>query len=176
MKKIILVVVALLFVFSYADARRKKRLRKKADKQTNEWRYELECMGTGVKGTYLLKVWSYSSDPQIAIEQAKKNAIHGVIFRGFSGNRDRGCFTAEPLVRNTNIEVEKKEFFKDFFADGGKYMKFISLTADGAVAASDRLRISKREYKIGVVVSVRKDALRKDLEDAGIIKGLGFGF
>jgi len=33
-----------------------------------------------------------------------------------------------------------------------------------------------KEYKIGVVVSVSKDQLRKDLEAAGIIKGLSSGF
>lgn len=177
MRRVVVVFFVLLLLFSFeAEAKRKKKKHRKVDKETQEWRYEIECMGVGVQGTYLLKVWSYSRNPEVAIEQAKKNAVHGVIFKGFSGNRERGCRTASPLVNNPNIEVEKKDFFVQFFADGGKYMKFISLTADGAVAASDRLKISRKEYKIGVVVSVRKDELRKDLEAAGIIKGLGFGF
>jgi hypothetical protein len=33
-----------------------------------------------------------------------------------------------------------------------------------------------KEYKIGVIVSVQKDYLRKDLEAAGVIKGLSSGF
>ena len=33
-----------------------------------------------------------------------------------------------------------------------------------------------KEYKIGVVVSVNVSALRKDLEDAGMIKSLNAGF
>ena len=33
-----------------------------------------------------------------------------------------------------------------------------------------------KEYKVGVVVSVRKDDLRKALEAAGIIRGLNSGF
>lgn len=149
--------------------------RKKADIDTEIWHYEIECVGTGVQGTYLIKVWSYSRKPQVAIEQAKKNAVHGVIFQGFAGGSQR-CTTQKPIVRNPNIEQEKASFFKNFFADGGKYMKYVSLSNDGAIAASDRLKISKREYKIGVIVSVRKDELRKDLEDAGIIKGLASGF
>ena len=87
-----------------------------------------------------------------------------------------GCKTQKPLVRNPNIENEKADFFKEFFAEGGKYMKYVSVTNDGAVGAGDRLKISKREYKIGVIVSVRKDQLRKDLENAGIVKGLSSGF
>ena len=38
------------------------------------------------------------------------------------------------------------------------------------------VKVGKNEYKVGVVISVSKDLLRKDLEAAGIIKGLGAGF
>ncbi len=152
-----------------------KRKIKKANKETEQSRYEIECVGTGIQGTYLIKVWSYSKNPDVAINQSKKNAVHGVIFKGFSGG-SQGCTSQKPIARNTNLEQEKKTFFKEFFSDGGKYMKFVSLSADGSVAASDRLKISRKEYKIGVVVSVRKDELRKDLESAGIIKSLSSGF
>ena len=76
---------------------------------------------------------------------------------------------------STNLEIEKEEFFQSFFADGGKYMKFVSVSNDGAVAAGDRMKIGK-EYKIGVVVSVSVANLRKDFEESGIIKSLGAGF
>ena len=33
-----------------------------------------------------------------------------------------------------------------------------------------------KTYKIGLVVSVSKDALRKALEKAGVVKALGAGF
>jgi hypothetical protein len=71
--------------------------------------------------------------------------------------------------------MEKQEFFDNFFADGGKYMKFVNVTGDGSVAAEDKLKVGK-EYKIGVVVSVNVAGLRKDLEAAGIIRGLKSGF
>lgn len=146
---------------------------KKADKDTEAWRYEIEAVKVGVQGTYLIKVWSYSKKPDVAIEQAKKNAVHGIIFKGFAGKS--GVPGQSPLTTNVNLEEEKAEFFKPFFSDGGKYMKFVSLSTDGAVGAEDRLKIGK-EYKVGVVVSVNVSALRKDLEDAGIIKGLSSGF
>ena len=80
-----------------------------------------------------------------------------------------------PLTSNPNLEVEQAEFFKNFFADGGKYMKFVNITNDGAVAAEDRIKMDK-QYKIGVVVSVNVAGLRKDLEDAGMVRGLNSGF
>lgn len=147
--------------------------RKKADKDTQEWRYEIEVVQTGTQGTYLIKVWSYSKKPDVAIEQAKKNAVHGVIFKGFAGKSSVAGQKA--LANDVNLEVERADFFKPFFEDGGKYMKFVSTSNDGAVAAGDRMKVGK-EYKVGVVLSVNVAALRKDLEAAGIIKALGAGF
>jgi hypothetical protein len=147
--------------------------KRKADRDTREWRYEIEAVRTGVTGTYLIKVWSYSKSPDVAIEQAKKNAIHGIIFRGFAGKA--GVEGKPPLVSSPDLEIEKADFFDPFFDDGGKFMKFVSLTNDGAVAAEDRFRIGK-EFKIGVLISVNVGELRKDLEAAGIIRALNAGF
>ena len=60
-------------------------------------------------------------------------------------------------------EQEKEDFFKPFFADGGTYMKYISVSNDGSIDPDDMLNVGK-EYKIGVVVTVRKEMLKKDLE------------
>jgi hypothetical protein len=147
--------------------------RRTSDRYTREWRYEMEPVNVGSQGSYLVKIWSYSRKPDLAIEQAKKNAVHGIIFRGFTGMN--GVSGKRPLTNNSNLEEEKKDFFDPFFANGGKYMKFVSITNDGAVAAKDRLKVG-REYKIGVVVSVKVDLLRKDLEDAGIIQKMASGF
>ncbi len=161
----LLMIVATLTVNAQAQ--------RKANKDTEAWRYEIEAVQTGVQGTYLIKVWSYSKKSKIAIEQAKKNAVHGVIFRGFTGTATVPGQKA--LTSNVNLEEEKEAFFKPFFADGGKYMKFVSSSNDGAIAAEDIMKIGK-EYKIGVVLSVNISALRKDLEEAGIIKSLSSGF
>jgi len=147
--------------------------RKKANQDTDTWRYEIEAVNTGVQGSYLVKVWSYSRKAVIATEQSKKNAVHGIIFKGFAGKQ--GVPGQKPLASNPNLENEKADFFKAFFSDGGKYMKFVTLSGDGSVAAEDRIKIGS-EYKIGVIVTVNVSALRKDLEDAGVIKSLGSGF
>ncbi len=169
MKHLLITLIAML---SFAISG-KAQAKKKADKDTKAWRYEIEAVQTGVQGTYLIKVWSYSKKSDVAIEQAKKNAVHGIIFRGFAGAK--GVSAQSPLTSNPNLEQEKADFFDAFFADGGKYLKFVSLTNDGAVAAEDRMKIGK-EYKVGVLISIRTTDLRKDLENAGIIKSLGSNF
>ncbi|WP_420287228.1 hypothetical protein VT569_02860 [Flavobacterium psychrophilum] len=173
MKKLSNTIVILFVIIFSLNQTVNAQARKKAEKDTQEWRYEIEAIQTGTQGTYLIKVWSYSKRPDVAIEQAKKNAVHGIIFKGFAGNATVPGQSA--LTNNTNLEVEKEEFFKPFFEDGGKYMKFVSTSTDGAVAAEDRMKIGK-EYKVGVIVSVNVSALRKDLEVAGILKSLNSGF
>jgi hypothetical protein len=148
--------------------------RKKADNETHEWRYEVETVGIGTKGTYQLKVWTYSKNAETAIEQAKKNAVHAVIFKGFPANgRIEG---QNALARDPNIESEKGNYFKEFFEDGGKFQKYVFLANNGAIGPGDRIKISKKEYKIGVVVSVNSAGLRKELEEAEVIKALNSGF
>lgn len=169
-KKLILLFVILISFCSISQAKSKK---KKANKETAQWRYEIEGVRVAQQGSYLIKVWSYSKSPKVAIEQAKKNAVHGIIFKGFVGGPNR-CPSQKPLVKTTNSNNDK--YFKDFFKDGGRYMKFVSLSNDGSVGASDRLKISKREYKIGVIVTILKDQLRKELENDKIIKSLSSGF
>ncbi|WP_428223533.1 hypothetical protein [Flavobacterium sp.] len=167
MKNLILVAISFIALATNAQARRK------ADRDTDEFRYELQCAGVGQDGTYLVKVWSYSKRGIVAIEQAKKNAVHGIVFKGFPG--EGGCASQKAIANDPNVETEKQEFFDTFFQDGGNYMKYVSVSSDGMISADDRKKVGK-EYKIGVVVSVMKDALRKDLEAAGIVRGLSSGF
>ena len=143
---------------------------KKANQQTEVYRYEIECAGTGVQGTYLVKVWTYSKKPAVAFEQDKKNAVHGIIFKGFTGNSTTGCTSQRALAPNPTIEQERSDFFTKFFSDGGDYMKYVSVSG-----GRELVKVGK-EYKVGAVISVAKEQLRKDLEAAGIIKGLSSGF
>ena len=152
---------------SYAQSNRK------ADKDMEKWRYEVEVMGIGVEGTSLVKVWTYAKKADVAIEHSKKNAIHGIIFRGYAGKS--GVPAARPLAQDQSLETTRADYFDVFFNDGGKYLKYVSLSNDGNVAMPDILKVGK-EFKIGVVLSVRTSELRKELESAGIIKALNTGF
>ena len=163
---IILCVLALGVTTVFGQAK------KKANKDTEAWRYEIEVVGEGRTGTYLIKVWTYSKKPKVAIAQSKKNAIHGVIFKGFTG-KDR--LQGQAALASPDVEDEKSDYFDSFFGDGGKYLLYISETNDGAIASEDIMKVGK-EYKIGVVVSVNVAGLRKELEQSKIIRSLSSGF
>ncbi|MCB8965153.1 MAG: hypothetical protein H6536_08995 [Bacteroidales bacterium] len=147
--------------------------KKAADANTKSFRYELEAMPTGVQGTYLIKVWSYSKDPKLPMDVAKKNAVHGVIFKGFAGKP--GIPGQVALVPNSSVEAEKAAYFDKFFETGGEYLKYANIASNGAIAAEDIMRVGK-EYKVAMVVSINVASLRKALEAAGIIRSLDQGF
>jgi len=140
-----------------------------ANKDTKNFRYEIECAGNAIQGTYLVKVWTYSKKASVAENQCRKNAIHGVIFKGYGGGQ--GCVSQRPLVSNPGAETQFQEYFDSFFADGGEFQKYASILG----GTTESVKVG-REYKVGCTVSVRKDDLRKALEAAGIIKGLNSGF
>ena len=142
---------------------------KQADKDTNQFRYEIECAGNAIQGTYLVKVWTYSKKASVAENQCRKNAVHGVIFKGYGGGQ--GCVSQRPMVSDPGAETQYVEYFDSFFANGGEFQKYASIMG----GTTETVKVG-REYKVGVVVSVRKDDLRKALEAAGIIRGLNSGF
>lgn len=170
MKNILL--FALMLIVPAVGFSQKKKI-KKANEDTAQWRYEIEALDVGTQGTCLVKVWSYSKKPEVASSQSRKNAVHGVIFKGIPA-KDR-IPGKKPLVQNASAEAEHADFFKNFFADGGAFMRYVTLTNNGAIEAGDVMKIGK-EYKVGVNVTVNYSELRKALEDAGVIKKLGAGF
>lgn len=169
--------ILLLVLFGFMQTANAQRGKRKTEKDTKRWRYEIEVVGTGVQGTYQVKAWTYinkKKNTETALEQGKKNAVHGVIFKGFGKNG--GVAGQKALVSEPNIYEEKIDYWDKFFdSKDGKYMKFVTLANNGQIAAGDRIKVGRKEYKIGVVVSVNIDALRKQLEADGIIKALSEG-
>lgn len=142
---------------------------KKANKDTQAYRYEIECAGNAQPGSYLVKVWSYSKKASVAENQCRKNAVHGVLFKGFGGGN--GCIAQRAIVNTPGAEDANKAYFDQFFGEGGEFMKYASIVA----GTTEMVKVGK-EYKVGNVVNVRKDDLRKAMEHAGVIKSFNAGF
>lgn len=166
MKQLLLFLMAVL-VCAPASVQAGKKA--KADQDTQTFRYEIECAGNAQAGSYLVRVWSYSKKAAIAEDQCRKNAVHGVVFKGFSG--DKGCVSQRPLVKTPSAEAENQVYFSHFFEDGGEFQKYASIVA----GTTETVKVGK-EYKVGCVVNVRKDDLRRALEAAGIIQSMNTGF
>lgn len=128
--------------------------------------YDITGAGSGTEGTILVKVYVY--DKKVSDEDLKRVAVHGVVFRGCVGNNSGA---QQPAMAKPQAETENAEFCKRFFAQDGDCQKFATIVS----GSYDRVKTAKG-YKTGAIVQVNKTALRKELEQAGIVRKLSSGF
>ncbi|MFN7274136.1 MAG: hypothetical protein ACK5VF_03515, partial [Bacteroidota bacterium] len=94
------------------------------------------------------------------------------MFKGIPGSGMQ-----RPMISENGAEEKYRDYFNDFFRSGGRYLNFVALSTDGSIDSRDRIKVKNGKLlKIGIVVSVQKDNLRKQLEDDKIIKSLSSGF
>ena len=128
--------------------------------------YTIEGAGTGVQGTYLVKVTMTAKKPdKVKDTDLAQCAVHGVLFRGFSGERQN----QRPLAGNAMNEQQHADFYNSFFQQA--YLSY----ANTESSSRSVMKVGK-EYKVSAIVSVMKDQLRKDLTQQGVLKGLANGF
>lgn len=146
---------------------------KAADRNsTSSGNYEVMSIGTGTPGTKILKVYVTDRNKKNAPALARKAAVEACLFRGIPAG---GRVAATPALCSISAEKEHADFFGKFFAEGGQYLRYVNLTSEGAIPDEDIIKV-KGGYKVGVIVQVMYDNLRRDLQDAGIIRSLGSGF
>lgn len=129
--------------------------------------YDIEAAGSGTQGTYLVRVWVYSKSGKVSDADIKKAAVHGVTFRGFAAGE--GSPAQRPIAPSPTVETQHADYFGAFFK--GPHEQFANI-----VTGSYRRTKLSKGYKSGAVVQVQKDALRHELEEAGIVRGLSSGF
>ena len=87
--------------------------------------FESECLGVELDGSETLRAWGRGKNRTDAIEQAKKNAVRDVLFKGVvAGSRE--C-SVRPLITEVNAQERYASYFNDFFRDGGEYLKYVSI-------------------------------------------------
>lgn len=117
-------------------------------------------------GIVTIRSWGSGPDKSQAIEEAKKNAVYDMIFKGIKGAPKGYMSTA--LVNEVNARERYAEYFDRFFAKGGEYKKFVKETS-----GSDNSRVKSKSNgreNFGVTVNVDRPALQKQLREDGIIK------
>jgi hypothetical protein len=136
---------------------------------STNYSYSTECLGVELDGSQTLKAWGNGRNREDAVEQAKKNAVRDVIFKGIrDGKQD--C-NQKPLVFEVNAQEKYEDYFNKFFADGGEYRNFISLKDERIF---DKIKRDKQRtaesVTHGVIVRVLRSELKQKLIQDGIIK------
>lgn len=129
-------------------------------------KYDITGAGSGTEGTVLVKVYVYAK--KVKDEDFKRVAVHGVVFRGCTGNESGA---RQPAMASSTAETDNATFCEEFFAVDGQCQNFATIVA----GSYDRVKTQKG-YKCGVIVQVDKAALRKALEKAGVVRSLSSGF
>lgn len=162
MKRIYLVLLALTMVATSTWAKKD---------ETPGYDYELSSVkqtASATSGFKVFKVWSYATKKDLLTQEiCMRNAVHGILFKGLEGH-DTGTQGNVPAMIPDGYESHK-EYFDTFFASG-EYKQFIQLTSRGAQQAGDVMQINKKRWKVGLLVQVNLNALRKRLEKDRIVE------
>ena len=130
--------------------------------------YDTECIGVEGDGSQTVKGWGSGRNREDAVEQAKKNGLSTVLFKGIQSNK--GC-NMKPVLFDSNIREKKENYFNAFFADGGPYTEFIT-GEDGSdmhfsVVAGRKKAGDQVTY--GVIIRVQRAKLKDRMIQDGIL-------
>ena len=128
--------------------------------------YETECLNTELDGSETLRAWGSGRNKTDAIEQAKKNAIRDVLFKGIR-NGNGGCST-RALILEVNAEEKYAYYFNTFFQDGGAYKEYISM--EDTKYRSSASESTRQQDKYATVVRVLRSKLKDRLIQDEILK------
>ena len=132
--------------------------------------YQTECVSIETNGYITLKIWDSKKGFKYNPEQAKKDAVHAMLYAGIAGTN--GCTTQRAILSNAETIDQFKKIEKDFFSKNGEWQRF-TRSSDTETTLPET--IGAKNWKV-YQVSVAKDALRKYLEEKQIIKSLNNGF
>lgn len=133
------------------------------------YEFQSECLGSELDGTQTLAVWGDGRNRTDAIEQAKKNGIRDVLFKGISSGKAE-C-NSKPLLYEVNIQQKKEAYFNAFFADGGPYKEYIT-SQDGSDLHFEVIKTRKQagsQEKYRVIIRVLAPKLKQKLIEDKIL-------
>ncbi len=127
--------------------------------------FDVVCLGVDGDGSQTLRVYGKGNNRADAIEQAKRNAVQEILFKGITSGSG-GC-NKRPIVTEVNARERYEDYFNKFFVAGGAYTKYVRLDEKRTSRVQAR---TKAQEQWGVVVTVDRPGLTRRLKDDGVIK------
>ena len=163
--------LTLLVALSAASCAAQNQERRQSFKSWDN--YDITTDKVGVDGTKFVKVWGFGKNADAAVMAANRNAVHACIFRGLPGSAT--AMSTPPICPNPDTFAAHEDYFESFFAPGGPYLAYVSMTTDGVPSGTDKRKV-KGGYKCGIYVQVMYDNLKRKLEADGVARKLSSGF
>lgn len=139
-------------------------------KQTIADSYSYTDFGTTLvnaspSGILTIRSWGSGPNKATAIEEAKKNAVSDVIFKGF---RTSNSYQAQPVVTEVNARERYSDYFNRFFANGGEYKNFVKEASSTDNSRTESKSNGRVNY--GITVTVDRNALQQQMRKDGILR------
>lgn len=136
---------------------------KVADSYSN-YHFATTCVNTSPSGVVTVRAWGSGPNRASAIEEAKRQALNDMIFKGIQGTKG---YAGQAIITEVNARERYAEYFDRFFAKGGEYGKFVKESS-----GTDKSRVeakSNGRTGYGVTLDIDRPALRRQLQDDGLI-------
>lgn len=153
----LLLLMAFVFSFNVTYAK---------DKDESKLQYSIQSSISGQQGYWVVEVTAYvTKKGDINNTILQKCAVHGALFKGVAPGK--GGSSQKPLCTSATAESQNTDFFNAFFQQEFKNY------ADVVAGTLSTIKVGKG-YEVTATVQIAKDNLRKAMEQAGIIRKLGF--
>tara|TARA_B110000977_G_scaffold197892_1_gene281552 strand:- start:1159 stop:1635 length:477 start_codon:yes stop_codon:yes gene_type:complete len=119
--------------------------------------FETECLENTFDGSYIFYSWGKGSNKNEAIDQAKRNVLNDIFFKGVN----KGC-KLNPLIIDVNGEYKYKSYIYSFFQKD--YNDFVTIEK-----SPKNLFRSEQQTTYGVKVRINRETLKQKLIKDNII-------
>ena len=125
---------------------------------------EVLFLSTPDPGTLSVRATGYGDDVDAAVQHAEEQAFWTLLFRGVPGSTQAQALVAEAMQGQT----EEAPYFRAFFED----KRYLTFVVESALAEAPEQ--VKRSGRAVVDLTINLYALRRDLEQHGVIRRFGF--
>lgn len=130
----------------------------KQKKTASYYTVETECLEDKLDGSFILQAWGKGSSKSEAIDQAKRNVLNDILFKGIN----KGCHLL-PLIVEVNASKKYKSYVYSFF--NSDYKDFISIEK-----SPKSLKKSRKQTSYGIKIRVKIEEMRQKLITDNILK------
>lgn len=133
-----------------------------------EHAYEIEVVRVDKQGYKFCKVWGVARSVDKAMIQAMQDAVAASLFTGIVGNEHAGSIPA--ICGSRELYKENQKYF-DVFFKSGEFLQYVRNVNSNYPSGENNVKY-KGKRKVALYVQIKYDALRKKMENDGIIKSL----
>jgi len=132
--------------------------------------FQSECESLAKSGYIDVTIWDSKKGANYSIEQARKDAIHTILYSGIAGSKN--CSSQPPILNSDEERSKFDKIQKDFFSKNGQWTRY---TTSAKKSNAKPETVSDKNWNF-YTVTVAKQELRKYLEEQKIINSLTKGF